>query len=79
MRRVLIAVALSIALIRSLSAVPGASARAKAIDSYCSPTGDYCTIVTRQNGRIKLIIRQAEESLPTAREWLASEERTSGS
>ncbi len=29
----------------------------RTIDSYCSPTGDYCTAITRQHGRVKLIVR----------------------
>ena len=34
----------------------GAPAQAKVIDSYCSPTGDFCTGVFKAHGRIKLKI-----------------------
>ena len=34
-----------------------APAGASVADSYCSPTGDYCTAVLKKHGRIKLEIR----------------------
>lgn len=37
------------------AAAPG-SASAGVVDSYCSPSGDYCTGILRENGRIKLSI-----------------------
>jgi hypothetical protein len=37
-------------------AVAPSSASAGVIDSYCSPTGDYCTGILREGGRIKLSI-----------------------
>jgi hypothetical protein len=30
------------------------SASAKVLDSYCSPTGDYCTSVIQKHSRVKL-------------------------
>jgi hypothetical protein len=34
-----------------------AGAKEKIVDHYCSPSGDYCTYVFREHGRIKLTIR----------------------
>ncbi len=45
MRVVLLAVALS------LAATSAAEARAKVIDSYCSPTGDYCVAIRKADGQ----------------------------
>ena len=33
------------------------SASAGVLDSYCSPSGDYCTAVAKRDGRIKLEVR----------------------
>ncbi len=35
----------------------GAPASAGVVDSYCSPSGDYCTAVAKRDGRIKLELR----------------------
>ncbi|HEU5063456.1 MAG TPA: hypothetical protein VFT79_09940 [Solirubrobacterales bacterium] len=37
-----------------MTAAPSASAGV--VDSYCSPTGDYCTGILREGGRVKLSI-----------------------
>jgi hypothetical protein len=41
----------------ALVLVPAASAGQHQVDSYCSPSGDYCTGVIRADGRIKLLVR----------------------
>lgn len=35
----------------------GGTARGEALKEYCSPSGDYCTAITKRDGRIKLKIR----------------------
>jgi hypothetical protein len=40
-----------------LLAAPPASAKIRTLDSYCSPSGDYCTAVQRRDGRVNLLIR----------------------
>ena len=37
---------------------PAAAQGAKTIDSYCSPSGDYCQYVIRNKGKIKFEMRQ---------------------
>lgn len=38
--------------------IPGAAiADEHAVDSYCSPSGDYCTAVIRSHGRTKFVVR----------------------
>jgi hypothetical protein len=42
----------------SLTTLPAASAASSVVDSYCSPTGDYCTmIVKKADGSIVFSIR----------------------
>ena len=41
-----------------LGAGENSAARTKAVDSYCSSSGDLCTSILRVDGRIKLDIRQ---------------------
>lgn len=40
-----------------LLAPAGALAKQHVVDSYCSPSGDYCTAVVRSHGRVKLVLR----------------------
>jgi hypothetical protein len=49
-------IAASLFAVVALFAAAPSSASAGVVDSYCSPTGDYCTGILRQNGRIKLSI-----------------------
>lgn len=51
LQRTAMAVAIVLVVGLVLSAGP---ARAGTIDSYCSPTGDFCTAVTKRDGRVKL-------------------------
>src|SRR4051794_28009067 len=52
-RRSLVAGAAA-ALLITLALLGADSASAKLLDSYCSPTGDYCTSVIQKHGRVKL-------------------------
>jgi hypothetical protein len=54
-RRSILILAILIALLTIMSSPAGA--KAKLVDSYCSPSGDYCTYVLREHGRVKLAIR----------------------
>jgi hypothetical protein len=49
--------ALALTAVAFLLVPAAASARTRAIDSYCSPTGDFCTYVARSGGRVKLVLR----------------------
>jgi hypothetical protein len=40
-----------------LLASPAPASAERVLDSYCSPSGDYCTVVVRSHGRIKLVLR----------------------
>ena len=54
--RALLSVAL--ATVVSLAAVPAASAASDVVDSYCSPSGDYCTLIVKKaDGSIVFSIR----------------------
>jgi hypothetical protein len=46
------------AVLLALTAIPSTAQGAKLIDSYCSPTGDYCQYVLRKKGTIRLEMRQ---------------------
>jgi hypothetical protein len=51
---------LTVALVVGVSAVapPAASAKARVVDGYCSPSGDYCTsILKKADGTIVFTIR----------------------
>jgi len=51
---------LSLALVAvvCLTAIPAASAASKVVDSYCSPSGDYCTMILKKaDGSIVFSIR----------------------
>jgi hypothetical protein len=51
-------VSVVIAAVVSLTAVPAASAVSRVVDSYCSPSGDYCTqIVKKADGTVVFSIR----------------------
>ena len=52
-RRLLITSLLAAAASALLLAFAG-TASAKLLDSYCSPSGDYCTSVVQKHGRVKL-------------------------
>jgi hypothetical protein len=42
----------------SLTTLPAASAASSVVDSYCSPTGDYCTLIVKKaDGSIVFSIR----------------------
>ncbi len=42
----------------SSTAIPAASAASKVVDSYCSPSGDYCTLILKKaDGAIVFSIR----------------------
>ena len=48
----------TLAAVVALTAIPAASAASSVVDSYCSPTGDYCTqIVKKADGSIVFSIR----------------------
>lgn len=53
MRRIAASLLAAMAL---FAAAAPSSASAGVVDSYCSPTGDYCTGILREGGRIKLSI-----------------------
>jgi len=54
--KTLLAVALAAGV--SLTAVPAASAASTVVDSYCSPSGDYCTLILKKtDGSIVFSIR----------------------
>lgn len=57
MRHRLATTVLALAAAACLLIPASVSARMRAIDSYCSPTGDFCTYVARSGGRIKLVVR----------------------
>ena len=42
----------------AMAAIPATAQGAKIIDYYCSPSGDYCQVVLRKKGKIKLEMRQ---------------------
>jgi hypothetical protein len=47
-----------VAAVVSLTAVPAASAASTVVDSYCSPSGDYCTLIVKKaDGSIVFSIR----------------------
>jgi hypothetical protein len=53
MKKIFVPLVLALAIL----AVPTASASARTVvDSYCSPSGDYCTGIVREGGRIKFSI-----------------------
>ena len=52
-RSVKTVVAALAALIAIASGTSTAQAAPKPVDSYCSPTGDYCQGIVRQNGRLR--------------------------
>ena len=54
MKRIALAVLAALALI--ICSLPSATLARTVLDSYCSPTGDYCTGAFREQGRIKLSI-----------------------
>jgi len=54
--KTLLAVALAAGV--SLTTVPAASAASKVVDSYCSPSGDYCSLILKKaDGSIVFSIR----------------------
>ena len=58
MRSTKIFLSVLLAAVVSLTALPAASAASKVVDSYCSPTGDYCTqIIKKADGSIVFSIR----------------------
>lgn len=58
MRPTKILLSLLLATAVSLTVLPAASAASSVVDSYCSPTGDYCTqIVKKADGSIVFGIR----------------------
>ena len=57
MRRILVATLIGVFAF-GFSSTAEASAKTKIIDSYCSPSGDFCQGVIRKNGRIKLVMDQ---------------------
>jgi hypothetical protein len=44
--------------VMALIAGPSTAQGARLIDSYCSPSGDYCQYVIRKQGKIKFEMRQ---------------------
>jgi hypothetical protein len=56
--RLSIAPLLLFTVLLAMTAIPVSAQGAKTIDSYCSPSGDYCQFVIRKKGRIKLEMRQ---------------------
>lgn len=61
MRKALAVTALLLLATMAFGATAQAKKKSQAKQSnlagYCSPSGDYCTSVTRENGRIKLVLR----------------------
>jgi hypothetical protein len=55
MKRILVATLIGVL---ALGFAGSAEASTKTIDAYCSPSGDYCQGVFRENGRIKLRMSQ---------------------
>lgn len=46
-------IVISVLLVVAVAALPApADARNKVLDQYCSPTGDYCTNLHRDNGKV---------------------------
>jgi hypothetical protein len=58
MRRTTILLSVVVATVVSLTAIPAASAASRVVDSYCSPSGDYCTLIVKKaDGSIVFSIR----------------------
>ena len=58
MRPTRILLSMVLAALVSLTAIPAASAASSVVDSYCSPTGDYCTLIVKKaDGSIVFSIR----------------------
>ena len=57
-RSILRSLFLMLLVLLATTLIPATAQGAKLIDSYCSPTGDYCQYVIRKEGKIKFEMRQ---------------------
>lgn len=73
-RRSLLVTALALAL-SAVGVVPG-SAATRVLDSYCSPTGDYCTLVVKKDGTIVFKVRAFGDYFGTVKTCVTKETRT---
>jgi hypothetical protein len=57
-KRLVVGAVLLACLAAAVSLVPAGAQASKVVNSYCSPSGDFCQYILRSNGKIKLEMRQ---------------------
>jgi hypothetical protein len=64
-----------LALTLSSAGMVTAGAATRVLDSYCSPSGDYCTLVVKKDGTIVLKIRAFADYFGTVKTCVTKETR----